>query len=330
MLVLVTGGTGFLGSKVAEKILALKGDFKLRILSRRALPGCEEKGVEVAIGDLRDFSSLKKATEGVNAVIHTAAKAGIWGDPEEYKEINQEGARKLLIAAEENGARYFIHTSTASVVYQGKDLLGVDESAPYDENFPDPYPVTKVFAEKLILSKNSDYFKTLSLRPHIIWGPGDPHFVPRILERARKGKLRLFKGGPYIFDSIYVDNAADAHVEALLKLIQGAPVDGRAYFIAQNEPLDSRDFINRVLAAANLPKATPTLSPKLGLAGARVIEFFWKLFNIKKEPPVTVFSALNLTTSHYFNLERSKKLLGFVPKVSLDEGFERLKAFLNP
>lgn len=330
MQVLVTGGSGFLGSKVTEKLLAMGGDMKVRILSRRNLPDFEKMGASVVLGDLTDFSSLKAATKGVDAVIHTAAKAGIWGDMEEFKEINQEGARKMLIAAEENGARYFIHTSTASVVYAGKDLLGVDESEPYDESFPDPYPVTKVFAEKLVLSKNSEYFKTLSLRPHIIWGPGDPHFLPRILGRARAGKLRLFKGGPYIFDSIYVDNAADAHIDALIKLKEGAPVDGRAFFIAQNEPLDSRDFINRILEAANLPPVKPTINPKLGRAAAKVIEFCWKLFKIKKEPPITVFSALNLTTSHYFNVERAKNLLGFVPKVSLDEGFVRLKASLNP
>ncbi|MDR2350627.1 MAG: NAD-dependent epimerase/dehydratase family protein [Deltaproteobacteria bacterium] len=323
MLVLVTGGSGFLGSRIAEKLL--EDNREVRVLTRRPVPNLEKSGAEVFFGDLRDPDVSKKATGGVGAVIHAAAKAGVWGPEKEYLEANLEGTRRLLAASEENGVSRFVLTSTASVVFDGKDLNGVDESAPYAFDSVSNYARSKALAEELVLSRNGETFKTLALRPHIVWGPGDPHFAPRVAALRKSGRLKLIKGGPYMFDGIFVDNAADCHVHALKKLEEGAPVSGEAFFLTQGEPMDSRDFLNKMLDSMGLPPLKPTISVAQAKIVSRVLEFLWKLFRVENEPPLTLFAVQNLTCSHYFDLTKTRELLGYSPGISVDEGFALMK-----
>ncbi|MDR2461157.1 MAG: NAD-dependent epimerase/dehydratase family protein [Deltaproteobacteria bacterium] len=327
MLVLLTGGSGFLGRRIVPKLI--NEGHSVRVLARGPLPQLEAIGAQVVISDLRNWHGLKKAVSGCEAIIHTAGMAGVWGSPTEYLEVNYGGTLNLLDLAKEYKVRYFVYTSSPSVIYGGKDVRGVDETAPYAARLKDIYPYSKMLAEKKVLKSNSSNFKTIALRPHIIWGPGDPHFLPRLYKSARAGKLKLFTGGPYIFDGIYVENAADAHVHALKKLMDiRSNVDGQAFFIAQNEPIDINIFVNKLLQCASIPQVLPTMSPFWGLTLAHAIEFFWKILQKKSEPPLTVFTVLNLTTSHYYNLDKTSYLLDYTPGISLKEGLLKLEESL--
>jgi nucleoside-diphosphate-sugar epimerase len=181
-----------------------------------------------------------------------------------------------------------------------------------------------MLAERLVLMSNCQNFKTVALRPHLIWGPGDPHLLPRLIEKAKKGRLWLFSGGPYIVDATFVDNAAKAHVLALEKLASGAPVGGEAFFIAQGQPLNLNELINKLLKAVGLPEVKRFLPKELGLLTANTVEKTWRLLSLQSEPPVTLFAAKQLSTSHWYALEKAKNLLGYQPLVNLDEGLNIL------
>ncbi|MDR1080170.1 MAG: NAD-dependent epimerase/dehydratase family protein [Deltaproteobacteria bacterium] len=324
--VLLTGATGYLGRRVLE--LLIGAGYVVRALARRPAPELRALGAQVARGDLEDREALAAAAEGVWAVVHCAARTGVWGPLPEYLRANLLGTRNMMDAARGAGAEVFVYTSSPSAVYDGRDLEGIDESysALPPERFP--YARSKALAEREVLSAAAPGFRTAALRPHLVWGPGDTHFLPRILKAAGAGKLKLFRGGPYTVDPTYIDDAARAHLLALESLARGERASGRAFFLGQGELVDSRDFINGLLAAGGLPPAVPSLPPGPGRLAARAAEGIWKLFRLGGEPPVTYFTALQLTTSHWFSLAAAREILGYVPEVTQAEGMRRLKESL--
>ena len=177
-------------------------------------------------------------------VFHTAAKAGLWGPEREYQRTNVEGTRNLIAACREHGVPRIIYTSSPSVVFTGRDMENADETLPYSERYDAPYPKTKALAEQMILEANSESLATMSIRPHLIWGPGDNNLLPRIIARAKTGRLRKIGYGNPIIDPVYVDNAVEAHLQAADRLDPGSPVAGRAYFVTQGETVPTWDMIN--------------------------------------------------------------------------------------
>jgi nucleoside-diphosphate-sugar epimerase len=164
----------------------------------------------------------------------------------------------------------------------------------------------------------------VALRPHLIWGPGDPHLIPRVLARAKAGKLRRVGTRPVRVDVIYVDNAADAHVLAAEKLDVGTAPAGKAYFVSNGEPVELWEFLNRILAAAGLPPVTKTVAAwKARLAG-RVLERVYRLLRLPGEPAMTRFVASQLSTSHWYDISAARRDLGYTAAVSIDEGLRRL------
>ncbi len=327
MKALVTGGGGFLGGAIVRKLLA-RGD-AVRSLTRTAYPWLTELGVEQAHGDLGDPEAVANAAKGCNVVFHVAAKAGVWGRRADYFATNVTGTENVLAACKRHGVGRLVYTSTPSVVHGGGDLEGVNESVPYPDRYEATYPESKAIAERAVLAANGPDLATVSLRPHLIWGPGDPHLIPRVLERAKAGKLRRIGTRPIKIDVTYVDNAADAHLLAACKLAQGSPVAGKAYFISNGEPVVMWDFLNRVITDAGLPPVTRTVSVwKAKLAG-RVLEFLFKLFRLPGEPRMTRFVASQLSTSHWYDISAARRDLGYEPKVSVEEGLKRLAESLR-
>ncbi|MDR2368007.1 MAG: NAD-dependent epimerase/dehydratase family protein [Deltaproteobacteria bacterium] len=321
MRVLVTGGSGFLGGKVAESLLA--EGFDVRLLMRKAKAGSPAKA-EVAMGELGDLDSLRRCVKGCQAVIHCAAKCGVWGPLADYVETNAMGTARLLEAARQEGVSYFVYTSTLSVIYNKASLEAVTEASPYAADPSAPYAYSKMLAERAVLLANGPGFKTLALRPHLIWGPGDQNLLPRIAERARRKRLFLLSGGPYLIDAVYIDNVARAHLDALSKLIDGAPVGGQAFFVGQDDPQNLSQFVGRLLEAINAPPIRALLPVELGRVSAGVFEWFWRAFGLKGEPPLTAFTVDQLSSSHWPSVAKAKKLLGYSPKVSVDEGLAKL------
>jgi len=318
----VTGGGGFLGGAIVR--LLHRRAWAVRSFTRTAYPWLDELGVEQVFGNLADPAAVEQAFAGCDIVFHVAAKAGVWGRHSEYHETNVSGTQNVIAACRKFGIRKLVYTSTPSVVHGGSDLEGADESAPYPKSFLAAYPETKAIAEKAVMAANGPDLATVSLRPHLIWGPGDPHLVPRVLARAKAGKLRRVGSRPVTVDVTYIDNAAEAHVLAADKLDIGSPVAGKAYFITNDEPVDLWDFLNRVLAEAGAPPIAKSVSAwKARLAG-RLLEWVFRLFRLPGEPLMTRYVAKQLSTSHWYDISAAKRDLGYVPHVSVDEGLKRL------
>ena len=323
MKALVTGGGGFLGSAIV-RLLRTRGD-EVRTFSRKEHQELSFLGVEQHHGDLSDPTAVHEAVRGCDIVFHVAAKAGIWGGYEEYYRSNVAGTQHVIAACQDHHVGRLVFTGSPSAVFDGSDVEGGDESLPYPASYEAHYPHTKAVAEQLVLDANSAFLATVSLRPHLIWGPGDNHLVPRIVEKGRAGRLRRIGARPCLVDTIYVDNAAEAHLNAADRLQPGAPPAGRAYFISNGEPLPLWEMVNRILAAADLPPVTRSISPSLANAAGTLCEMVWNTLRLSGEPPMTRFVASELSSAHWFDISAARRDLGYEPRISIEEGLRRLR-----
>ncbi len=325
--ILVTGGGGFLGGAIVRQLVDRGA--KVRTFSRQQYPELAKLGVQQFQGALDDSKAVSKAVDGCDIVFHVAAKAGIWGPYGDYHKTNVVGTVNIIKACREHGATKLIYTSSPSVIFNGMDMEGVDESVPYPKHFHAPYPQTKAKAEQKVMAANGDQLATVSLRPHLIWGPGDNHLVPRIIAKGRAGQIRRIGQRDNLVDSIYIDNAADAHLLAAEKLAPGSPVAGKTYFISQDEPISVWDLINRILAAGGVGPVTKTISPGLAYFAGCVCEVVYNAFDFKSEPRMTRFVAKELSTAHWFDISAAKRDFGYRPGVTIDEGLKRLAKHLT-
>ncbi|MGA9573001.1 MAG: NAD-dependent epimerase/dehydratase family protein [Lysobacterales bacterium] len=318
MKVLVTGGGGFLGSAVCRQLLA-RGD-QVIAYQRSAADELEKAGIMVVRGDINDVPLLNVSMRGVDAVIHTAAKAGLSVNYDDFYSANVSGTDCVLKACLNNGISKLVFTSSPSVVHDDGDIEGGDESLPYPATYSSPYPQTKAESERMVMAANGPELNTVALRPHLIWGPGDNHLLPNLLERAKRGKLML-PGPDKLIDSVYIDNAAHAHLLALDKLDSDPQrVGGKTYFISNGEPVSQGYIIGGLLKAAGVAVDIRAIPPRLAIAAGTLIETGWKLFRIKSDPPLTRWSAIHLSTAHWFDISAAKQDLGYEPQIGTTEG----------
>lgn len=327
MTILITGGGGFLGRSIA-KALRERG-LAVRSLARNDYPQLAALGVEQLRGDLADADAVLRATDGCEAVFHVAALVEMWGPYERFFATNVLGTRHVIAACVAQRVPKLIYTSTPSVVHGGDAVAGVNESAPYPEHFEAHYPATKAIAERELLAANSPTLATCAIRPHLVWGPDDSSMLPRVLAKARSGRVRHI-GAPQTIDACYIDNAVDAHLAAFDRLVPGSgPPAGKAYFITQGEPLSGHDFLDQLVDAAGLPKITKTIGVGPAMLAARVAERVWATLRLRGEPPITRFVVSQLSTAHWYDIGAAKRELGYVPRVSHAEGMARLRAWLR-
>ena len=324
---LVTGGGGFLGLAVVEQLLA-RGD-RVRSFARGVYPGLAALGVEVLRGDLRDAQVVGQACAGCDVVFHVAAKAGIWGRYAVYYEPNVRGTQNVLAACREHGVHRLVYTSSPSVVFDGRSMEGVDESAPYPQKYHSHYSATKALAEQAVLAANGKTLRTLALRPHLIWGPRDNHLVPRIVSQGLAGTLRRVGDGTNKVDTTYIDNAARAHLLAADALETNPQAAGRPFFISQGEPMALSEIINGILAAAGLPPLTRSVPQPVAWSAGAILEAAYALLRLKGEPRMTRFVARELATAHWFDITAARTELGYEPAISITEGLHRLEAWLQ-
>ena len=322
---LVTGGGGFLGKAIVKKLL----DKKIRVtsFSRQVYPELEQLGAHQIQGDLADKDAVVTAVRGMDTVFHVAAKPGIWGAYPTYYQVNVTGTENVIQACQASGQARLIHTSSPSVVFDDKDMENADESVPYPDVYLAPYPETKAIAEQKVVRAAGKGLPVMILRPHLIWGPGDNHLVPGIINRARR--LKIIGRTDDLVDTIYVDNAADAHILAAEALASRPELSGNIYFISQDEPVSKWKMANAFLAAAGLPPIRGHVSAKTAYAVGWVCEQLYRILGIQSDPPMTRFAAKELATSHWFDISRSKQDLGYTPKISTDEGLDRLAQWLS-
>ena len=324
---LVTGGTGFLGRRLVERLLAQGRT--VAILGRTPAPELSARGVEFIRASLDDAAAVRAACQGKETVFHVAARVGVWGKYDDFFRSNVLGTRAVLDGCREHGVPRLVYTSTPSVVYNGQPLAGADESLPLTRACPSPYPLTKAIAEEAVLAAHSPSLRTVALRPHLIWGVGDPHLIPRVLERARAGKLRIVGRGDNRVDMVHVENAVDAHLAAENALnvpaqSGGSTAGGRAYFITNGEPIALWSWINDLLRALGDPPVTG----RVGLGAARTVglgcEIAWRCLRLRGEPPMTRFVAEELAKDHWFSIEAARRDLAYVPRVTMAEGTAEL------
>lgn len=325
-LVLVTGGGGFLGRAIVARCLA-RG-WRVRATGRSPRPDLAAQGVEFLAGDIADPAHARTAVRGCDAVFHVAAKAGVWGPRREYFRTNVLGTRAVAEACVEAGVADLVHTSTPSVTYSGKPIRGADESIPLGDSFPCAYAETKAVAEDLALSIHRAGTRVCALRPHLVWGPGDPHLFPRILARARSGRLRIVGDGENRVDVTHVDTAAEAHLAALDALRAGR-ANGRAYFVSQGEPVRLWEFVNRLLRGAGLPEVRRRVPLGAARAAGAALEAAWLALRLPGEPPMTRFVADQLGTDHWFSVDAARRDLGLRPAADTWEALDRLAASLR-
>lgn len=325
--VLITGGGGFLGHAIVRRFL--QAGWNVRSISRTTHHANEALGITSYNGDLaRDIDTLTRAAIGCDVVVHCAAKAGVWGNRDTYYRANVIATQNVVQACQTARVKALVHTSSPSVVFTGTDLCNIDETAPYPATFPTHYTETKALAEQLALAANTNILKVCALRPHCIWGEGDPHFLPRLWNASHR--LRTIGNGQNLVDCVYHENAADAHYCAALSLLNTPEKSaGKPYFITNNEPVNLTHFINQLLAIKHLPPITRTISLPNALRIAKTLEFAYRTLRLKSEPPITQFVAKELATSHYFNTAAATHDLGYTPKITMAQGLERLAKWAN-
>lgn len=327
MRALITGGGGFLGGAIVKELLR-RGDTPVSY-SRSKHEWLDRLGVEQRQGDVMNAHRLTDAAAGCDAVFHVAAKVGLWGSYDDFYRSNVIGTRNVVAACERAGVRRLVFTGSPSVVFHGGDVAGVDESAPFADRFDGYYSQTKAAAEDAALSAASDKLAVVSLRPHLVWGPGDNHIAPRLIAQRKAGKLKRIAGYDKLVDVTYIDDAARAHVLAAAKLAVDPAVSGRAYFLSQGDPRPLWQIIGMILAAADLPPVDKTVPLWAAKAAAAVYEGTYRLLRLKKEPPLTRFLVKNLTTAHWFDISAARRDLGWTPEVSIEDGMRRLRASLQ-
>ncbi len=327
MKILVTGGGGFLGKAIVKRLLG-RGD-RVRSFSRGHYPELRVLGIDIQRGDLADKKAVITAVEGCDAVFHVAAKPGIWGPYRSYYETNVTGTENIIEGCRKTGVSRLIYTSSPSVVFSGVSMEGINESAPYPKNYLTHYPKTKAMAERKVLSANDTDLATIALRPHLIWGPGDPNFLPRLIERRKAGRLARVGKQPHLVDCIYIDNVVDAHILAADRLHPGSSISGKAYFISQGEPIDIGALMDCILGAAGLDPIDRTVPVSLAYAAGWLLEMIYGVLRLKREPPITRFLAKQLSTAHWFDMSAARKELGYKPAISMEEGFMRLAESLK-
>lgn len=321
MRALVTGGNGFIGRYIVEQLLA-RGD-DVHVLGRNSYPELEAIGARCFRADLAAEDDLHSALHGCDAVFHVAAKAGIWGSWHDYYRNNVSATQHILRHAVRANVPKFIYTSTPSVVFGEESVEYADESRPYPRRFLAPYGHTKALAEQWVLRQRD--ILTVAIRPPLVWGPRDTNILPRIVDRARKGRLRQVGDGTNLVDVTYVENAAEAHILAADRLAAGLPLVGRAYFIGQEQPVQLWRFINTLLELVGVPPvpATPAIPYPLAHAVASATERIYSWLGRESEPPLTRLLVAQLAHSRYFELGAARRDLGYGPRISTEEGLRR-------
>lgn len=330
--VFITGASGFIGGKLAERLLA--AGRPVRVLARRPLPELARLGATVIEGDLDNRAALLGGCTGAATVFHVAGRVGVWGPAADFFRVNVDGTANVIAACRAAGVPRLVYTSSPSVVYQGGDLAGVNESAPLCTAAPCAYPTSKAAAERLALVANSRELATVALRPHLVWGPGDKNVIPRVLALARQGRLKIIGSGKNKVDVTHITNVVDAHLLAEQAL--GNPqipdpqsqtlraVGGRAYFITNGEPVVLWDWLNELLRGVGLPELRTHVPLPVAYAAGGLLEALWGTLPLKGEPPMTRFVAKEMATDHWFDITAARRDLGYNPRVSIAQGTAEL------
>ena len=323
--VLVTGASGMLGEHVARLLAARH--WTVRLLQRRHAPLADQPNVEEVLGSVTDPDAVARAMEGVDDVVHLAAKVSFAGDWDEFVLTNVTGTRVVLETARRAGVDNVVFVSSPSVAHTGDSIVGEPARAADPVHARGNYARSKAAAELLALEADGRGMRVTAVRPHIVWGPGDTQLVERIVDRAAKGRLPLLDHGAALIDTTYVDNAAEAVVRALER-IEWA--HGRALVVTNGQPRTVGELVAGFCRAAGVEPPTRRIPVVLARLAGTVIEKVWALRPGADEPPMTAFLAEQMSTAHWFEQQSTREVLDWTPSVTVEEGMARLAEYYRP
>lgn len=323
----MTGGGGFLGKRIVQMLIEM--GHNCSVFGRNDYPELTKLGCKCYKGTITNLSILQDCFDNIDTVFHVAALAGIWGSWETYYQTNVIGTQNVIAACKRNDVKRLVYTSTPSVVFSGDNIVQGNEGLPYATNTLCNYAKSKILAEKYFLHSVNDDFRGCSIRPHLIWGPKDPHLVPRLLERGKAKKLKIIGDGENVVDMSYVDNVAHAHILAAQSLCTSDKANGQAYFIGEEKPVKLWDWIDELFDKLDVPAIDKRVSFRTAYNIGYVLEVIFKVFHINSEPPMTRFVAEQLAKSHYFSHQKAKEDFGYFPLVNTEVGMDRLIQWIN-
>jgi nucleoside-diphosphate-sugar epimerase len=319
--VFVTGGSGFIGGRLIERLR--RDGHTVRALARSQ--AAEEKvralGGEPVPGGLEDAAAMRNGADGCELAFHAAATLGDWGRREDFERGNVQGTRNALQACAQAGVRRFVHVGTEAALMAGEPLVQVDETARLRPDSPVLYSATKAKAEQAVLDANGEGLETVVVRPRFVWGKGDTTLLPQMVELARKGRLAWIDGGRHLTAVTHVDNTVEGLV---LGATRGLP--GNTYFVTDGEPVVFREFVSSLLETQGVTAPTRSVPARVAAALAGAGELAWRLLPLPGRPPLTRFAYWVSSQECTIRIDKAREQLGYVPVKSIAEGLAEMSA----
>jgi nucleoside-diphosphate-sugar epimerase len=311
----VTGGSGFIGGALIERLRREGWDVRALARSEAAAARVKELGAEPVSGDLGDSGALRDGAEGCELSFHCAAKVEDWGEPADFERLNVQGTQNTIDACRAAGVRRLVHAGTEAALTTGQALVTVNEDAPLRPDSPFLYSSSKARAEQLVRAANGDGLETVVIRPRFVWGRGDTTLLPALTELIRAGRFRWIGGGRHLTATTHVDNT----VEGLWLGATKAPAGG-VYFVTDGAPVVFREFVTRLLETRGVAPPDKSVPPGVAGTAATVAERAWRALRRPGAPPLTRFAVWVSSKECTIDISRAERELGYQPVVTRDEG----------
>jgi nucleoside-diphosphate-sugar epimerase len=321
----VTGGSGFIGGRLIERLRAEGHDVRALARSSEAAEKVRARGAEPVSGELGDEPAMRAGAESCELAFHAAATLGDWGTREEFERGNVEGTEKALRACAEAGVRRFVHVGTEAALLAGKPLVNVDETAPLRPDSPALYSSTKARAEQAVRSASREGFETVVVRPRFVWGVGDTTLLPVMVDMVRGGRFAWIGGGRHRTSTTHVENTVEGLVLAARR---GRP--GEVYFVTDGEPVVFREFVTELLVSQGVAAPTRSLPTPVAGALASVGEEAWRHLPLPGRPPLTRFAYWVSSQECTINIEKAREQLGYEPVRKIPDGLAELAGSSRP
>ena len=315
----VTGGSGFIGGALIERLRSEGWDVRALARSERAAARVRELGAEPVTGNLDDRDSLRAGAESCEIAFHAAAKVEDWGDPADFERLNVRGTQNVIDACRDAGVRRLVHVGTEAALMAGKPLVNVDEEAPLRPDSAALYSSSKAKAEQLVRAANGHGLETVVVRPRFVWGRGDTTLLPALTEMVRSGRFRWVGGGRQLTATTHIDNT----VEGLWLGATKASAGG-VYFVTDGEPVVFREFLTRMLGTQGVTIPDKSVQPGVARVAAAAAERIWRLLRRPGSPPLTRFAVWASSQECTIDISRAERELGYRPVKSREEGLAEL------